>query len=392
MREEALRRALDNEPIPDQAAAEERAWRVVQAAHAEQPFIRPRRTARRAFARVAIVIGLLAVLVSPAGANVRHWVGDAIDSGHQPSRPALTSLPSGGALLIDSPSGPWIVHGDGSKRLLGNYQQATWSPHGLFVAATTRHQLLAVDPAGNVRWSLARSGPVADPAWSPDGFRIAYLSGHTLRVVAGDGSGDRLLARGVRPITPAWKPGNAHVLTFVAGDGRLRTVETDSGHQLFASQTRTAPTALAWSSDGSRLLVSQRRGLSSQDSRGRLIWRYRAPAGSTLRAVAPSPTSHQIAVIVAAPGGAPQSRLLLLDPAGAGHNVFFGPGRFADVAWSPNGQWLLLSWPAADQWLFVRPGSDQRIVAVSHIASQFAPGGVGSPQFPSITGWCCSIR
>src|SRR5205814_5470534 len=110
--------------------------------------------------------------------------------GIEHAEPALVALPSAGRLLVDSTAGPWIVGADGSKRLLGRYTAASWSPHGLFEVAVRGHELAALDPKGTVRWSLERAGLVHDARWSPDGYRIAYLAGSTLRVVAGDGSGD----------------------------------------------------------------------------------------------------------------------------------------------------------------------------------------------------------
>ena len=39
-----------------------------------------------------------------------------------------------------------------------------------------------------------------------------------------------------------------------------------------------------------------------------------------------------------------------------GRVVFRGTGEFRDVARSPDGRWLLVTWPTADQWVFVRIG------------------------------------
>ena len=61
--------------------------------------------------------------------------------------------------------------------------------------------------------------------------------------------------------------------------------------------------------------------------------------------------------------------------------LFAGPGRFEDLAWSPDGGWLLVGWRDADQWLFLRPSSD-RVRAVGHISRQFDPGATGKPPFP----------
>jgi hypothetical protein len=50
------------------------------------------------------------------------------------------------------------------------------------------------------------------------------------------------------------------------------------------------------------------------------------------------------------------------------------------VAWSPNGKWLAISWPDADQLVFVRVQGKPKLIAVSNIARQ-----LGSS--PSLGGW-----
>ena len=55
---------------------------------------------------------------------------------------------------------------DGSKRLLSGYRDASWSPHGKFLAAVHGHELRALEPGGDVHWSLARPGPIRFPVWS----------------------------------------------------------------------------------------------------------------------------------------------------------------------------------------------------------------------------------
>jgi hypothetical protein len=48
---------------------------------------------------------------------------------------------------------------------------------------------------------------------------------------------------------------------------------------------------------------------------------------------------------------------------------------------SPNGRWVLVTWPTANQWVFVRV-RPRRIVGASRISGQF--GG-----FPRTVSWCC---
>ena len=387
MNEDRLREALREVPVPAEEEARERARGLVRAASPPSPTAPPRYRHRRA-QQVALTLGLIAALVSPAGAAIRHWVRDAVEVGHEPSLPALTSLPAPGSLLVDSPRGSWVVRASGSKRLLGDYSQSSWSPHGLFVAATSRHQLAAVDPEGNVHWTLSRLGPVSHPVWSPDGYRIAYLDGEELRVVAGDGTGDRSLARHVAPVAPAWQPGKLRRVAFLDVAGRVEVVHADGGRSVFEVSPGPGTIGLSWSADGARLLVVRRSGLRVFDRQGRPLWRAQAPAGMHVRAGALAPDGKRVAAVLSTRSGA-QSEVLLLGPGGEKRRLFAGLGRFGDVVYSPEGRWLLVAWRSADQWLFLSPAHPRRIVAISDISRQFDPGTTSPPPFPSVAGWCC---
>lgn len=391
--EEGLRRALREVEIPDRQGAEDRALRMVRAAApaaAGEAIARRRGSARRGL-QVAVAVGLIAALVSPAGAAVRHFVRDAVDDGRPPAQPALTSLPSAGRLLVDSPQGPWVVRADGSKRLLGAYTESTWSPHGLYVAATKRHQLAAIDPEGEVRWTIARAGRVKDPAWSPDGFRIAYLNGAQLRVVAGDGSGDRAFANAVSPVAPAWAPGAERVLSFVDAGGLIRTFAVDTGVQLSTAPAPPGTRRLEWSRDGSRLLVVAPGELQVRDRSGALLWRREAPSRAKFIAAALSPVGLDLAAVLTTSGG--RSELVGFGP-GVGpseppRQLFSGVGRLGEVLYSPDGRWLLLTWRSADQWLFLNPARPAKVVAVADVSAQFDPGTTSPVAFPRVAGWCC---
>lgn len=393
MREARLREALLDVRVPDAAGAEERGLRLARAAYAAAPpALRPRRRAgvRRGLL-AAVAVGLLAVLISPAGAAVRHWVRDAVEPAREPAQPALTSLPAPGSLLVDSVKGPWIVQEDGSKRLLGAYRESAWSPRGLYVAATGEHELAAVDPLGEVRWTLARSGPVHGPAWSPDGYRVAYLNGAELRVVAGDGTGDRPVAAAAANVAPAWEPRSPHLLSYVTPGGRVRTVQADSGRVSFEAEAGVDPLHLEWSADGRRLLVTSRSRITALDRAGEPVWRAKAPSGMDFVASAIAPGGGSAATVLVSRGG-DRSELVLLGPSGGGRVPFVGSGRFDDVVYSPDGEWLLLTWRSADEWLFLNLHDPRRIVAVSDIAAQFDPGTTSPPSFPAIAGWCCAAN
>jgi hypothetical protein len=270
---------------PHEREAEERTWQVVSAAYADrEPVAWPRRHLRPLVA-AAVGAAVLAAALSPPGRSVVHSLRKAV--GVRKAAPALFSLPTRGDLLVTSRGGAWLVHRDGSKRLLGHYGDAAFSPHGLFIAATRANQLVALDPQGNVRWTLARPAP-RSPVWtgSRTDTRITYVSGGKLRVVAGDGTGDHIL--GPAPRGPAGPRSGAHI---------------------------------------------RRRAAQSEVVAG-------------------------------------------------GRIVFRGTGVFDQVLRSPDGRWLLVSWPTANQWVFVRL-QPRKIVGVSRIAQQFG-------RSATIRGWCCA--
>ena len=218
--------------------AEERAHRVAMAAFAERRPAPKRRSYWRPAVTIAVVAAVAGILASPPGRSVIRSIREAV--GVENAKQELFSLPAPGRLLVESSRGPWVVSADGSRRLLGDYQEASWSPFGRFVAGARPNELVALDPEGGVRWTLARPG-VRSPRWGGlhDDTRIAYLARDGLHVVAGDGTGDRLLARGERgPF--AWRPGVLAQL-LVAGPDGLRLEDTDSGRVLWRAQSPAVP-------------------------------------------------------------------------------------------------------------------------------------------------------
>ncbi len=394
MRDQRLRRALLGAAPPDEVNAQRRSWQLARSAFDERvPTPWPQRNARGLVAAAAAV-AILAAILSPQGRAVISDVRDAVGTekvvGVPRAQPALFSLPAAGRLLTTAPTGSWVVAADGSKRRLGDYDEASWSPRGLHVVASTRSQLAALTPQGKVRWSLARPR-VHDARWSPSGFRVAYLSGANLRMVAGDGTDDGRLG-GALSVAPAWRPVEEHVLAYVDRDGNLTVLETDSSETLWSAVTGPEPLQLEWSSDGSRLLAVTSAGagrftLAVFNEEGRRLQSlvFRGRFGDA----AFSPDDHRIALVRQRAG---RSELLLVDGDVLRRQqpVFAGAGRLSDVAWSPGGRWLVLGWQSADQWLFIRSTDVEKIKAVSSLAKQFDPGGTGSGAFPRIEGWCCS--
>jgi hypothetical protein len=268
---------------PCEQEAQDRAWAVVRRAYAErEPVTWPRRH-WQPLAAAAVVAAVVAAALSPPGRSVVHSLRKAV--GVERAEPALFSLPTRGDLLVTSRKGLWLVRRDGSKRLLGRYSDATFSPHGLFIAATRANQLVALDPMGNVRWTLARPAP-RDPIWTGTrtDTRITYLSGGQLRMVAGDGTGDHAL-----------------------GPASLR---------------RPRP----------GVPIRRKPGQSTVVDRGRVVFR--------------------------------------------------GTGVFDQALRSPDRRWLLVTWPTANQWVFIRL-QPRKIIGVGRIAQQFG-------RSATIRGWCCA--
>ena len=234
-----MRKELERIEIPDEHAARERSLAVVRAAFAERE-PQPQRRSWKPLAAVAVALVVVAGLLSPPGRAVLDEIREVV--GVEKAQPALFSLPAPGRLLVTADSGAWVVERDGSKRLLGPYREASWSPFGRFVVASRPNELVALTPEGDVRWSLARPN-VRFPRWggSRTDTRIAYITGNELRVVGGDGKGDRVLDRPVPAQAPLWRPGAAHVLAYARADGTVRVVNTDTGAVLL----RDAPGQLA---------------------------------------------------------------------------------------------------------------------------------------------------
>jgi RNA polymerase sigma-70 factor, ECF subfamily len=297
----------------------------------------------------------------------------------------LLALPAPGRLLVEAPEpgSTWIVDADGARRHIGAWSYAAWSPHGRYVVVANGGELAAIDPTGRVRWTLARNR-VAWPAWEGTAVdtRIAYLAASGLRVVAGDGTGDRLLDAYAAAEPPAWDPARLHTLAYeTGGDVVLRAV--DSGRTLWRTSV-PAYGALAWSSDGRRLAVVAPSGITVLDGGGHVVRTIGSLNGQLLGA-AFRPGTHELAVHVRYERvGSRRSEVKLVDVDHPGHArlLFAGPGVFGSLAWSPNGRWLLVTWPDADQFLFVH---GHRIRAFSGIARQFGGG-----AFPRIGGWCCT--
>jgi hypothetical protein len=354
------------ESAPSDPAAEERMWAVVHAAYAEHEPAPPRRHARAVLAVAAAAAAVAAATLSPPGRAVVDAVRKSIGIEH--AQPALFRLPSPGRVLVSGAGGAWVVAADGSKRRLGDFREASWSPHALYVLAASRDELAALEPSGKVHWTLARSD-IRFPRWggSSADTRVAYLAGTQLHVVAGDGTGDKPLATAAR-VAPAWQPGNGHVLAYVTARGTVRVVDTDRRTSIKLPGRYAVARSLTWSPDGTTLVL--------------------ATAGALVRFDVPSASAHTLPLVgVRAVAFSRKGRLavvrggsvLVLDGVRT-RPIFSIRAPLAGLAWSPDGRWLLTGLPAADQWVFIQAQGGRRVLAVSHLKTQFG----GAPQ---LDGW-----
>jgi hypothetical protein len=381
-----MRRELERIQIPGEHDARVQTWEVVRAAFGERETAARRRPLLRPALVAAAIAAVLAAALSPPGQAVLQDVRAVI--GVADAEEAVFSLPAHGRLLVVASDGgdAYVVHSDGSRRRLGDFDAATWSPQGRFVLAIRRNGVFALTPKGEERWSLPRPD-VTHATWggTRTDTRVAYASRGELRVVAGDGQGDRRLDQTGGNGVAAWKPGGEHVLAYLDGSDRVAAVATDTRRVLW----RTRPleprvVTLAWSADGRRVLAVSPQTISVFDERGRLVRALPMRAGSRALGAEFAPLGHVFALRV---HSAIRSQVLLVnaDRAMRPRQLFTGLGAFGDLAWSPDGRWLLLDWIDADQWVFVRTRGRPKIVAVSNIGPQLE----SSPRTPRLLDWCC---
>ena len=153
--EERIKRELHEHPVPLSEEAEERSWALIRAAFDQEdrsPHRARLRSRLTAIAGSLIAAGaILGLVLTPAGATVTDWVQTAVGGSGTVTqeRPALTHVPSGGRLLVGTAAGQWLVAEDGSRRFLGDFQNATWSPGGLYVGVSDGSNLTALFPGWN---------------------------------------------------------------------------------------------------------------------------------------------------------------------------------------------------------------------------------------------------
>lgn len=385
-----VERELARAPLPGVEPAAERAWPVVRDAYrAREPVRLRRRLPVLALAVLALAGTLTAIAFTPPGRAAADWLRDRVGRSTvrelpaAPGPPPLARLPAPGRLLVTAPSGVWVVRQSGARRLLGPYTGAGWSPNGLFVVAWHGRTLTTLEPgSGHTRWTLTAPAPIRAAAWAgPDGVLIAYLAGSQLRLVEGDGDHDRPLAARVAPVAPTWRPGR-HQLAYLDQDGLLHLHDADTGRDAWPTRVPADTVALAWSADGETLLVTAPHALTLLDPGGQVLRRLTVPA-ATITSASLGPSGGSVAYATLAPDGA--SAVHLLDQPTP---LFAGAGRILDLHQSPNGRWLIASWPDTDQWLLLATTYTRALRTATHVSASFRAS--ADDPAPALEGWCCA--
>jgi hypothetical protein len=336
--------------------------------------------------------------LTPPGESAADWLSRAVHA--RPAAkpvPAHGVLPGAGRLLVAAGGHAWLVRPDGHRTDLGRWSHVAWSPRGLFVAAWRGRTLTALDPKGHARWSVQAPARVRAAVWSPQGFHVVYLTGTRLRVVSGQGLGDSPLRRAPRPgsvlrepagqvtpVAPAFRPGAARTLALVTAGRRVEVIDVYTGALLWRSRGRVAPgvRAIAWTGDGSRLVALGGTRVQRWSASGRALTSWPLAAGSEGVALAAAPRGRVVAVSQF-DRSTKRGEVVLAGPRPTA--IFAGNARLPGLAWSPDGRWLLATWPSSNMWLFLRPDRPSRaIAALADITRRF-----GEPS-AALGGWCCA--
>ena len=297
-------------------------------------------------------------------------------SASEDAKPALRSLPAAGELLVESAQGPWIVREDGSKRLLGDYDEAAWSPHGLYVVAADGRELAALEPDGDVRWTLHGAGRGARPALGRRRGRHPDRLPQRRRP-----AGDR--RRRQRRQRPPDRPRRRAGRAGLAAARRTRSSRRDPAGPYVLSYvdavgrpcTRSTPTpARSVPGDAARPAATPSTGDGDRGSAG--PWR-RSADGSRRSSASVPPSRARVIAPGAATGGRPCS------PPAAGSPA--RPGRpTAAGCWSAG--------PPPTSGCSSTPTGRADVVAFDRISEQFDPGGDGGGRFPRVSGWILPAR
>jgi hypothetical protein len=172
------------------------------------------------------------------------------------------------------------------------------------------------------------------------------------------------------------------VVAYLSGS-HVDIADVDSAVRLARIRLPHVPREIAWSADGSRLYVNLHRSIAIYDARGKRTGRIRMPGHQTATTFVPARGGSLVAVVRR---DRTSSEVALMRPGGPDRVLFRADGRFTRLRFSPSGRWLLVAWPLADQWVYLRPGASgtRQMRAAAHVSRRFKARG-----FPQLDGWCC---
>ena len=240
-RERRRARARSRSPASTRRAAAP--WEVVRAAYAErEPVPRPRRRCCGPRSRVAVARRGRRRGAEPARAGRVHRRRCARSIGvERRGAGALLAARRRAACSSRPRRGAWVVAADGSKRLLGRYREASWSPFGRFVVAARANELAALEPDGDgalVARAAARPAPALGRHARRHAHRVPERADAARR---GRRRHRRPRCSRARPrrVAPAWRPGAAPRARL--RDARRRgasRVDADTGRELWRAPRR----------------------------------------------------------------------------------------------------------------------------------------------------------
>ena len=165
----------------------------------------------------------------------------------------------------DGPQTPRGLGGAGSLVVSRRYSdRIPWPPGEIFVISVA---------GGEVTRLTGNGGDKSPPSWSPDGTKVAFAHNRsTIAVIdAGDGTPVRDLAiEGV--LTAVWSPDGSRIAftrllcCSLAAYADLDLISPDGSGRRTIRANSLAPSALVWSPDGTRLLVTAPGGTSHSGS------------------------------------------------------------------------------------------------------------------------------
>ena len=346
--------------------------------------------------------GIAGVAVaSPGTETIRQFVRDTVVAPKAATLPAAPMrLPGGGSLLVrapeTSPSALWVVHGDGSRTLLGRYREGSWSPHARFVVATAGRRLSALDPrTGTVRWSITAA---ALGAWSALVARADGTPVLSCRLPHGRHAAHRCRRRlgrpPARPRRPARGPGLAarRPASCAGLRGPVRCGPPRLGRDRQGARDAVPP---GLPTDVARLVVGRSSPARHEPGPARGARRVAAPDRRDPPAGRRGRVLHRRLVRASQPqpdragpaGPSARTRIELLRPGKPPRVLETLVAGLTGLAPSPDGRSVLVGWRAADQWLLVPTRAGGRARRVTGLGAAF-----GSSAIPVANAWASVVH